>query len=92
MLLSSLTLRNSVILPNQLGYTAFVKLTGVGGKMAQKKDQHTVGTPEKPRGQQTGFSGHPDQNREEMDETPAVRGRRPFANKMSADASQRIKN
>jgi hypothetical protein len=56
--------------------------------MARKKDQHTVGTPAKPRGQQTGFSGHPDQNREEMKETPALRGRRKAENKMFGDASQ----
>jgi hypothetical protein len=56
--------------------------------MSQPKDQHTVGTPTKPRGQQTGFAGHSDQNREEMEETPALRGKRRFANKMFADASQ----
>ena len=56
--------------------------------MPQSKDQHTVGTPEKPRGQQTGFAGNADQNREEMEETPALRGTRKFANKMFADASQ----
>ena len=35
-----------------------------------RKDQHKVGTPLKPRGQQTGFAGNPDQNREEMKKTP----------------------
>ena len=55
--------------------------------MASKKDQHKVGTPEKPRGQQMGFAGQPDQNREEMDKTPALRGRRKSANKMFADKS-----
>ena len=30
------------------------------------KDQHKAGIPPKPRGQQTGFAGNPDQNREEM--------------------------
>lgn len=56
--------------------------------MSQPKDQHTVGTPRKPRGQQTGFAGHPDQNRKEVEDTPAVRGNRKSANKMSSDASQ----
>ncbi len=56
--------------------------------MATRKDQHKVGTPPKPRGQQTGFAGNPDQNREEMKKTPAVRGRRKKANKMFADASE----
>jgi hypothetical protein len=56
--------------------------------MRAKKDQHKVGTPEKPRGQQMGFAGRRDQNREEMDHTPAVRGRRKNANKMSADPSR----
>lgn len=56
--------------------------------MGTSKDQHKVGTPAKPRGQQTGFAGHPDQNREEMSNTPALRGRRKKANKMFADASR----
>jgi hypothetical protein len=55
--------------------------------MPSRKDQHKVGTPEKPRGQQMGFAGRRDQNREEMDNTPAVRGRRKNANKMFSDAS-----
>jgi len=54
--------------------------------MRTRKDQHTVGTPVRPRGQQTGFAGQNDQNRQEKDETPAVRGRR-SGNKMFADAS-----
>ena len=54
--------------------------------MRARKDQHTVGTPVRPRGQQTGFAGQNDQNRQEKDETPAVRGRR-SGNKMFADAS-----
>ena len=56
--------------------------------MGTRKDQHKVGTPAKPRGQQTGFAGHPDQNREEVNRTPALRGRRKKANKMFADASE----
>jgi hypothetical protein len=55
--------------------------------MGNKKDQHKVGTPQKPRGQQTGFAGNPDQNREEMKDTPALRGRRKGASKMFADES-----
>ena len=42
--------------------------------MGTRKDQHKVGTPKKPRGQQTGFAGNPDQNREEVEKTPALRG------------------
>jgi hypothetical protein len=56
--------------------------------MGTKKDQHNVGTPEKPRGQQTGFAGNPDQNREEMNSTPAVRGEMKEKNKMFGDASE----
>jgi hypothetical protein len=56
--------------------------------MAVKADQRKVGAPRKPRGQQTGFAGNPDQNRQEMDRTPAVRGRRKRANKMAADVSE----
>jgi hypothetical protein len=55
--------------------------------MRVKKDQHTVGTPVRPRGQQMGFAGQRDQNREEKDETPALRGRRTNANKMFSDKS-----
>jgi len=53
-----------------------------------RKDQHTVGTPEKLRGQQTGFAGHPDQNREEKEQTPALRGNRKKTNKMFGDDSR----
>jgi hypothetical protein len=56
--------------------------------MGTRKDQHKVGTPPKPRGQQTGFAGNPDQNREEMGKTPALRGRRKKTNRMFADASE----
>jgi hypothetical protein len=58
------------------------------GTKGTRKDQHNVGTPRKPRGQQTGFAGHPDQNREEMNETPALRGSRKKSNRMFADASE----
>jgi hypothetical protein len=54
--------------------------------MGSKKDQHKVGTPAKPRGQQTGFAGT-DQNREHKAETPALRGRRKLASKMYNDQS-----
>ena len=57
-------------------------------KVGKRKAQHKVGTPEKPRGQQTGFAGNPDQNREEKDDTPALRGIRKNTNKMFGDASR----
>jgi hypothetical protein len=56
--------------------------------MSSKKEQSKVGRKQKPRGQQTGFAGNPDQNREEMENTPALRGRRKAANKMFGDESQ----
>ena len=56
--------------------------------MREVRDQHKTGIRKKPRGQQTGFAGNPDQNRQEMENTPAVRGRRKRANKMAADASE----
>src|SRR4051812_37149246 len=59
-------------------------------QMATKKDQHKVGIPPKPRGQQTGFAGNPDQNREAMKETPALCGRRKSATKMFADESSQF--
>lgn len=55
--------------------------------MSSKKEQRKVGGKQKPRGQQTGFVGNPDQNREEMKNTPALRGRRKAANKMFGDES-----
>src|SRR3954468_7956771 len=59
--------------------------------MSSKRDQHKAGTPQKPRGQQTGFAGNPDQNREAMKETPALRGRRKKATEMFADESSQHK-
>jgi hypothetical protein len=56
--------------------------------MGTRKDSHKAGTPQKPRGQQTGFAGNPDQNREEMKKTPALRGRRKNENTMFGDASE----
>ncbi len=55
--------------------------------MKQKKDQHKVGLRAKPRGQQMGTGGAADQNRETMEETPALGGRRKNANEMFADKS-----
>ncbi|MEO7969943.1 MAG: hypothetical protein ABI698_01495 [bacterium] len=56
--------------------------------MKPKKDQHKTGIRAKPRGQQMGAAGARDQNRAEMDDTPARRGRRVGTNKMAADRSQ----
>lgn len=53
-----------------------------------RKGQHKAGTPAKPRGQQTGFGGNPDQNRKQKAETPALRGVRKKGNKMFGDASE----
>jgi hypothetical protein len=55
--------------------------------MSSKERQSKVGRPAKPRGQQTGFAGQPDQNREAMKDTPALRGRRKQTNEMFADES-----
>lgn len=55
--------------------------------MAAGKDQHKAGIAPKRRGQQMGTAGARDQNRKEMNETPAVLGSRKRANKMSADKS-----
>lgn len=52
-----------------------------------KKDQHNVGTPLKRRGQQMGTAGARDQNRQEMADTPALRGQRKYGNKFFADDS-----
>ena len=56
--------------------------------MGTRKDQHKVGTPSKPRGQQTGFAGQADQNRERKADTPALRGARKKGNRMFGDASE----
>ena len=56
-------------------------------KKVQHKDQHKVGAKAKPRGQQTGMAGVPDQNRQQKKDTPALSGRRRNANKMFADKS-----
>jgi hypothetical protein len=56
--------------------------------MKPKKDQHKAGIRTKPRGQQMGTAGARDQNRAEMENTPARRGRRINSNKMAADKSQ----
>jgi hypothetical protein len=53
----------------------------------RKEQQSKAGIPEKRRGQQTGFAGNQDQNREAMEDTPALRGRRKEANEMFGDES-----
>jgi hypothetical protein len=56
--------------------------------MSSKEKQSKAGIPAKRRGQQTGRPDtNPDQNRQEMKDTPAMRGRRKAANKMFADES-----
>ena len=55
--------------------------------MPLKKDQHKVGAKAKPRGQQTGMAGVPDQNRQQKKKTPPVSGGRRNASKMFADRS-----
>ena len=56
--------------------------------MDVKKDRHRVGSKAKPRGQQTGGAGQPDQNRIRKNETPALSGRRKSENKMFGDRSE----
>jgi hypothetical protein len=53
----------------------------------KKEQQRKVGIPAKRRGQQTGFAGVPDQNREVEAETPSLRGRFKENNRMFADKS-----
>ena len=55
--------------------------------MSSKKEQSKVGRPARPRGQQTGFAGNPDQNREAEKDTPALRGRRKGASDHFGDES-----
>ena len=55
--------------------------------MATKKSQAKAGIRLKRRGQQMGTAGAPDQNRKEMDKTPALRGRLKKGNEMFADPS-----
>jgi hypothetical protein len=59
----------------------------MASKTTNKKQQQKVGIPAKRRGQQMGFAGNPDQNRQVEADTPAVRGRRKNANKMFGDVS-----
>ncbi|MGB9180904.1 MAG: hypothetical protein WCB68_16855 [Pyrinomonadaceae bacterium] len=56
--------------------------------MAARKDQHKVGSPAKPRGQEMGRGRDKDQNREAKAATPALRGSRKAENKMFADKSR----
>ncbi len=51
------------------------------------KDQRKAGIRAKRRGQQMGTAGKADQNRNEMDKTPALRGRLREKNVMFADES-----
>ena len=55
--------------------------------MASKEQQHKVGIPAKRRGQQVGFAGEADRNRERAKETLASRGHLKKVNKMFADKS-----
>jgi hypothetical protein len=55
--------------------------------MQTRGRQDKAGIPAKPRGQQTGFAGNPDQNLEAAAATPARLGKRPKSNQMSADVS-----
>jgi hypothetical protein len=55
--------------------------------MVSRGEQQKAGIRRKRRGQQTGFAGNPDQNRQEMEQTPALRGRLKQTNKMFADKS-----
>lgn len=55
--------------------------------MATKKEQHKVGAPPKPRGQEMGRGDDLDQNRQAKAETPALRGRRKQENEFFADES-----
>jgi hypothetical protein len=55
--------------------------------MANEKDQHKVGIPKKPRGQEMGRPGLEDRSRQSKKETPALHGRRKKANEMFADDS-----
>lgn len=55
--------------------------------MSRKKEQHRVGAPEEPRGQETGQTGEMDQDRRAKMDTPSLRGRRKGASKMFSDDS-----
>src|SRR3982751_576463 len=59
----------------------------MASKTNSKKQQQKAGIPAKRRGQQMGFAGNPDQNRQAEADTPALRGRRKNANKMFGDVS-----
>jgi hypothetical protein len=55
--------------------------------MEAEKDQHKVGVPEKPRGQEMGRPGFQNPNRQAMEDTPALSGTREDENEMFADES-----
>ncbi len=52
-----------------------------------KEGQSKAGIPQKRRGQQMGDASAPDQNREDMENTAALRGRRAEASEHFADES-----
>ncbi|MBA2339085.1 MAG: hypothetical protein H0V88_01710 [Pyrinomonadaceae bacterium] len=52
-----------------------------------KEGQSKAGIPQKRRGQQMGDAANPDQNREEMNDTPSLRGRRADESEHFADES-----
>ena len=56
-------------------------------RTSSKQQQQKAGIPAKRRGQQMGFAGSPDQNREESTKTPALRGRHKQGNRMFGDRS-----
>jgi hypothetical protein len=58
-----------------------------GTTMNRTKDSHTVGTPEKPRGQEMGRPGLKDRSREEKQHTPALIDNRNQRNEMFGDKS-----
>jgi hypothetical protein len=57
--------------------------------MNRTKDAHTVGTPEKRRGQEMGRPGLKDRSREEMQHTPALDGNLNQRNEMFGDKSSK---
>ena|SRR5258708_14183707 len=57
--------------------------------MNRAKDAHTVGTPEKRRGQEMGRPGLKDHSREEMQHTPALSDDRNQRNEMFGDKSSK---
>jgi hypothetical protein len=54
---------------------------------SNEHDQHKVGIPEKPRGQEMGRGEYRNPNREAMEDTPALRGGLADESEMFADES-----